>query len=434
MSLYNFRIQWPVGQGLFHSGELTSSPMAPWNSASLLYVYDCGSMQKYKKNRNIAIDSFRKLSSERMIDFLFISHAHFDHLSGLERLLKTTGPGRVDTIILPLLSHVERLIVYARAVSESPRSATEFYKEMTIDPLSALQRFKPRQIIQMVRGDRPAPSADGGATPGDGPFDAGPDGDPESSRSVKWSLHGRGRVTRLVVENPGHGNDSLTAVFRMDDTIGIRVDSPTGRAWLLSTYVDVKIQTGKKQFLSVLRNLLGISATIFNAMISCTSGLQKLILQNTSKLEAAYKLIKKDVNVTSLCLYSGPTDHQSGDMVGYVQGSTSYGVVYDHLGWLGTGDAELKNYVRRAEFLNFYSSILNRISTLTLPHHGSAYSFHADLMAAIHPSLCVAAADKFRNWQHPGSSVVQSVVSSGSAFCLTTSQLPSELREYALLS
>ena len=127
MSLYNFRIQWPVGQGLFHSGELNFSPKPPWNSASLLYVYDCGSMQKYKKNRNKAIDSFRKLSSERMIDFLFISHAHFDHLSGLERLLKTTDPGRVDTIILPLLSHVERLIVYARAVSESPRSATEFY-------------------------------------------------------------------------------------------------------------------------------------------------------------------------------------------------------------------------------------------------------------------------------------------------------------------
>lgn len=381
MSLYNFRIQWPVGQGFFHTGALSTPGVEPWNSTGLLYVYDCGSMKKYGKHRNVAIDAFLSVSGQRIIDFLFISHAHFDHLSGLERLLKSPGPRRVDTIVLPLLSPIQRLIVYSRSISENPGVATQFYRDFAIDPVAALQRFKPRQIIQMVRGNGPAPGADGG--PVDGPTDGGPDRDGRSTGRMKWSFIGRGRVSRIGLHSPTSANDHRAAVFEMDDTVGIRVPSQTGRPWLLSTYVDVAVQKGKQKFLAALASSLSMTVSALNLLISNTAGLEQLVLHNSGKLEAAYKSIVHDINVTSLCLYSGPIDQHQNDKWWYYQGFGSFGYDRDRVGWLGTGDAELKTSKRRGEFLKFYKSVFDHVSTLTLPHHGSQNNFHSDLLATI---------------------------------------------------
>ena len=81
---------------------------------------------------------------------LFISHAHADHLNGVEQLLE---PGlKVDTIVLPLLNVADRLIAYGRDLADDAASAQNaFYRDFVIDPTAALGRFKRVKFCSCAR-------------------------------------------------------------------------------------------------------------------------------------------------------------------------------------------------------------------------------------------------------------------------------------------
>ena len=74
-----------VGQGLFYSGSLYDSE---YN-----FIYDCGSMKR-SQVINIVKDYCKNLS-ENYVDFLAISHFHYDHISGIDELRKRVSIRRV---------------------------------------------------------------------------------------------------------------------------------------------------------------------------------------------------------------------------------------------------------------------------------------------------------------------------------------------------
>jgi len=162
VSIQNIRRQYAVGQGYFQAGELSED-----NTLRLRYVVDCGAMTKYASRRDARIDAYLAVvGAKQALDFLFISHAHADHLNGVERLLDKVKGLVVKTIVLPLLNVEDRLIAYARAASEDAISAdSAFYKAFVVDPASALGRFNPERILFVEPGSR-----DGGA-----PFRGGRD-------------------------------------------------------------------------------------------------------------------------------------------------------------------------------------------------------------------------------------------------------------------
>ena len=94
----------------------------------------------------------------------------------------------------------------------------------------------------------------------------------------------------------------------------------------------------------------------------------------------------------------------------------------------------MKTKRRRDPFLSHYAAELKRVATFAIPHHGSDHNFHADLLSEIHPRLCVAAADSYGKWRHPGSSVVQDAVSAMSAFHLVTSSSSAVVEDVFLTS
>lgn len=131
MSLTNVRKQYAVGQGFFHAGELSED-----GELRLRYVRDCGAMGKYAKRRDACIDDYlTAVGAKEPLDLLFISHAHADHLNGIERLLNKVNGLLVKTIMMPLLNMEDRLIAYARAASEDAASAADpFYRDFVVDP------------------------------------------------------------------------------------------------------------------------------------------------------------------------------------------------------------------------------------------------------------------------------------------------------------
>lgn len=65
-----------VGQGAFYSEDFDNFKM----------VYDCGS---YKNKDLIENEVKNSFDTKEVIDAVFVSHFHEDHINGLEFLLKT---------------------------------------------------------------------------------------------------------------------------------------------------------------------------------------------------------------------------------------------------------------------------------------------------------------------------------------------------------
>lgn len=87
-----------VGQGLFYSGRIDD----------FNFIYDCGS-----ENRRHMLSVIRDFKRQKLtgskVDLLILSHLHDDHVSGLSALFENGT--LVDTVVLPYLSPVERLMV-----------------------------------------------------------------------------------------------------------------------------------------------------------------------------------------------------------------------------------------------------------------------------------------------------------------------------------
>lgn len=435
LAIVNKRRQHPVGQGFFHSADIYVS-----GRPSVSYVYDCGSMERYAGQRKLQISQYLcSCSAPSKLDILFISHVHSDHISGVEQLLSHEDGLQVDTIVLPLLNQTDRLIAFARSASEDWSSARRsFYKSFVTDPVDALSRFRPRQIIFVEAGNRDIGAPDGGDRPLEPP-DGGPLSGPDDLEDgPTWKLVGRGTVSRID-GGPGRPDSSATQQITqslISDNLAMLTPSPHGD-WLLAPFVDPTVVSHRMLFRNELANQCGIPRRRIEAWLQVASNVKGLLSGNASCIKAAYKAVSKDLNITSMCLYSGPTLRPSNPSRRSYIGT--FGSIYAHgnastrLGWLGTGDAALKHSRRQSDFLRHYGELLREVTTLTLPHHGSDHNFGAKLLVGTDPRVCVAAADRFSNWNHPGSRAVQAVCSHPAVMHVVTSSPSTRAEEVAAL-
>ncbi|WP_143010772.1 hypothetical protein [Cupriavidus necator] len=393
-------------------------------------------MAKYASQLNSRIDAYLACVGARQpLDLLFISHAHADHLNGLERLLDKTKGLAVKTIVMPLLNVEDRLIAYARAALEDALSADSMlYKAFVIDPASALGRFNPERII-FVESD----SRDGGA-----PFNGGPDDPGTGPGDSAMQLYGNREIPWKLAGNGFFRSDAkMTADLKsgvagiMPDSLGmVYASTGTTPAWLLAPYVDPSIKARAAQFMKALAAARGQTVAALKKWLRSTHNVEKLLTAYISDLKSAYAAIHADLNVTSMCLYSGPvpTFNQPASRYFGRFGQWTVSSRKSGVAWLGTGDAALADRKRLKAFFKHYGALLQEVVTMTLPHHGSEHNFDVELLDHIQPSFCIASADRFSNWLHPGTSVVQSVASTGRFLSVVTSDVESEVAETTIVA
>lgn len=307
MTLLNERVQFPVGQGGFHAGKLSED-----GEVKIRYVVDCEAMSTYQARRDECVANYVKaegIGSD--LDILFITHAHADHLNGVEKLLSKKSGVKVKAIVMPLLNVVERLICYARTASDDPKAAASgFYRDFTADPVKTLSRFEPEQIFQI------RPSGPDGRAPfsiDDAPDLNGPTvarRPNELGPKMQLKLVGRGSVEPAKAAQGGARLSKVKGTpqtWVAEDSVGfLHRASSTGACWLLAPFVDPGVEADADVFMNALAAEKKMTVADLKIWLKKVANVKQLVTHGLPHLVAAYNEVAKDLNVTSLSLYSGP--------------------------------------------------------------------------------------------------------------------------------
>lgn len=439
-AIIQFRYQLPVGQGFFHFAEFVElATSGERYSNNFAYVYDCGSTKRYSADLTREIGKLKKRHHFKKIDILFISHFHYDHVSGIQELLSGL---RVDTVVMPLVDDVERLIVYAEAISQYQfrlrgitGDALAEYQKFIADPIAVIKEKSENSRVFLVENEVKENGEEHACPNSDGEW-------PEDDNSGKMTGDSADRNTiqlRIVPRTREKSGEAAGATAGDWEggtkklPFGFQVGLQNGFQWLLLPFVDPSFakSNSRKKFITALSDCLKLSEEQTVKNISKPEERLKILRDHSDCLKMAYSTISGDLNLTTLSLYSGPCS--SSECRSYLIGSGyrchRCGGRPDKVAWLGTGDANLKCDNARISFLKYFETRLGNVGTMTLPHHGSENSFHPELVEKIRPRYCVVAADRNSNWRHPASSVIQAVASAGLRLHVTTSHVRSKFEE-----
>lgn len=389
--------QHPVGQGGMMSG-LLQVPGGQFH-----WVYDCGSNQTDALDRELEV-----IIARGGVDYLFISHLDKDHVDGIDRLLPRTP---VKEIVLPYLDATDRLIAVAHAVSTG--SLTGNFLTFMSDP----EAWFGARGVDRITYITPRNGDDPGDIPGpDMPERS--DGLQQGEIAPKWSRPPiqeerkrvrRGSATRAISQQVEFG---ASLCMKMATSYQV-LD------WILVPYAHRPSDEAIKSFKKLLQKTFkgNQKKRDFLATVLAKPALRE-------QLRSCYDCIWKDHNLVSMALYAGPIN--SSYWKGRFNTKPEWYWFDGNVGWLSTGDMDLKRFQRRNAFVRYYQHLLNHVNVFGLPHHGSYRNFHSSLLGATTARQCVAAAGN-NGYGHPSEIVKRIVEASGKDFIKVGSEIDSVL-------
>jgi hypothetical protein len=327
------RQQWPVGHGFFH----TASIMV--NGATYRYVYDCGAGKKATIEKQVD-RYFRNEELEALpndLDMVVISHFHADHIKGINHLFAKFN---IKKLVIPHLADNFKLVALAHLAASGP-AVWEQLSGLVINPVAWVSaQGQDTEIIEISdeNGERldVAPTVDGsGISLGGSLINHSTDGAIYSQGKAFWSF-------KFYVEN-----------------------SPVLTTQIINSLVS-EFRCNKQQLSDWLHDPTWVKA-------------------NWSKVKYAFKALgSPKQNATTLSMYSGTKNLI--DIVWYTSSQNNchcirhyYRAPLDRIGWLGTGDAELKDSSKLENFEKHFKDFIHCLDTLTIPHHGSRDNYNARL-------------------------------------------------------
>jgi len=416
-----------VGQGLFYTGRLK------YGRASFNFVYDCGS-----EKTSLVKDAInREFQPDEEIDLLIVSHLHRDHTSGIPHLFKRAS--NVDTVILPYLSPLERLIL----ALTTPRASQEYYHFLA-DPVTYSLEHGVRRVV-LVGGEE-ADRRENWMPPFEGPSDLPSDGrfglidelpqdeelssdyirhmEPELSRSIgKGDVEVRNHsgVLKVVLNTVPIWvfrlfNYKLTPLntlvaFRqcVEQKLGA-VDSDAVKDAIRTMYRRKKNKNKYKQLVDcyieeILRN----------------SNLIPMCYHKNPKhwsTKSLTKYLGEHLNDLSLIMLHMPAFRFSSSKITCIH--PYRGVCYQYnCTWCNPDSQELSQFLTGDINLNcklneisqhfgLGTAIRNTVATL-IPHHGSPNNWNNNLCNSINSNFWVVSAGIHNKYGHPSHQVLLDV-------------------------
>lgn len=317
----------PVGQGAFYSERFYDmvNPQAKFN-----IVYDCGTswgtITKAKKVVDLAFDK------NDTIDYLFISHLDYDHISLVNTLMESVNK-KVRNIVLPLVYRDEvRIGISLNYIANYQE--TEKFLRWILNRIDGNNNGTDTRIV-FIRNN-----------------------DDIVNITAEWE--------KMMLQIEGSKPDWVLIPHNISAS-SRRMELLDSLNRLLS-HADIKrefeemglqIANNGEEFLHLLLDE-GYVARIIN-----NKKLRKAI-------KSAYEKVTGGVNVNSLLLYSGPAKDDSEYFSYMMFQDTFKRLIPRRAGCLYTGDSDCDIDGWRN---GIYSDVWRNIGTIQLPHHGSLKSF-----------------------------------------------------------
>lgn len=381
----------PVGQGLFYTGII----------GDFVMVYDVGTLssQTYINNE---IDLFsQKLSinhHKKIIDVLFLSHYDKDHISGIEYLLNSGF--HINKIIAPLITPLIELLW----LSSTPfRHNSSIYRSLQ----SILQEYTDN-FIQVE------------ATQESDYADIQIPSDDEDRDNLEDISSNNFRSNRLANVTTMRLSDFWQFTF-----FAQAIQQSWVRNWLLSILTYLNNQHGLKNantYQSMDNDELANEIyTYVNQLYTSTKPRANInhLIAAIRKITKTLWLTPSERNLVSLILYHRPITVNSYSRFKSRLLKNRKLFLYKNNAQLLTGDSVFKDY-KQLTLLptwHIFKKILphfKNVDLMLLPHHGSKYGWHDDLLA--HSNRFVVSYGLGNSFRHPNALVINKIISDPSYF------------------
>jgi len=387
------RRQHAVGQGAFHSGAILSG------GRRFNYVYDCGSQNTSALKQCIA--NYRSVNPARRIDALVVSHLDADHVNGLDALLSEFT---VVDVFLPYLTPLKRALLALIDSASGTRNAG--LHDLFLDPV---RWFNDRGVkrVCMITGRNEQDDRGNEGTP------------PQGVDAVRPSAKNERESNSLTLDVPGMrpSREGGPGSFEVADSVPLGVLDARGRAiWQFRTFVQVA-PVCSLAFWNLVSRALQSSYDGNVLSRGCVHKLARALgtPKGRATLRGCYRSVMANLNRTSLMWYSGPVGKTRRWLVRtrgtswtpYPPSRRCYSAARHSaaVGWLGTGDAELRAVRHLTALRQHFASVWQEVGSLALPHHGSSRNFAAGLLPPNARAFFISAGNRNR-YHHPGTGVV----------------------------
>lgn len=429
-----------VGHGLFYTGKI----------GEFNFVYDCGSnsptavsakVERFLQNCH---QVNRRNEMVKLFPFLFISHLHHDHVSGLEALFKDGV--EVDYVFLPYLSPWERLLLVLLVVAEVDQ-VPPWYLEMLHDPVGFFIRQGVKKVIML------AASGSGGSSV---PLQFNPE-DIDGLPNYKVELEGFDQLDEDYRRSILSQEDSSWDSYLVNKRFWLAAPAPRPNkisgplVWEFVLYCMSMPEEEIKRFKEWIssqketHNFIKKHAGNPLALLSEHSLLKKL-----KKLYSELPHGEKDINLTSLVLWHGPivnSDKQNSQRLGNLEvgycrdysiseiadmarlqvcnrsTNCSFLVMLGHedkWGQLLTGDLNFNYLIKNKRYKEFRQHFGDRLKfsvLCLLPHHGSKKNWNIQILKDLESiKFWIASASRRNDNYPPHWDVVADIASAGKTF------------------
>lgn len=368
----------PVGQGAFYTERFYNEEQG---KPVFMAVYDCGSVNVRQLKK--AID--QTFGEDDIINLLFVSHFHSDHVNKIEYLKKRC---RVRYIVIPELTYG---LVLDSLVHDFIQSDGSGWNSDTLQFLSSC-------------------------------INASYNNDGDDIRVVRVDVSGEGGEERRVIDLDSGGS------------IGPNVSRNTEirfRDWIyVPYYVGDKYDELIAEFEA--------NGFVFNLDLRRTDFLKEICEEirkiGVDILKRIYgKVYRNNHNSYSMPVYSGFSHCcKEAYQCFVVCPRRKHGDLHCQTNCLYTGDFDARTQANFDNLKAYYSRYWNRIGLVQVPHHGSEHNSDHKLYS--HPDKLAIMSFGTKNlYGHPDSKTIDEIVSAGSVPIAVTEYGWTELRfEYRL--
>lgn len=347
-----------IGQGGFYTEQ--------FNGFNI--VYDCGTFS----SKTLIIDNIKNtFKKDEIINILFISHFHEDHINQIDFLLDYCN---VEKVIIPYMDIESKIM-----------AISDFYYWSNV-------KFDDQKYLELER------------------------------LILDPKMYFKEKVNSVVLVNTyvekinNDHNDhyyyykNFVNTYNMNsgDRIYINIDN-YGRNKSFNDWVFIPYN-----FKSVSRTkILKKELDKMNIKIDDIENFKKSWNKNKSKLKKIYEKIGKNLNESSLVLYSGPMTTIPWNRKGYnklVIGKYFSSKIEEvktkiKSGCLYLGDFDATKNIN--EIFSSYNKVRNNIGMVQIPHHGSKHNYSENIWKINNNILAVISAGENNKYGHPDKVVLE---------------------------